>query len=65
MLKKLLSKTKLKLAFYYLDGMALCWHQNFIRSLGGQAVSWLEYIEALCCRFGGEKNPLEELIELK
>jgi len=45
--------------------MALCWHQNFIRSLRGQAVSWLEYVEALCCRFGGEKNPLEELIELK
>jgi hypothetical protein len=56
---------KLKLASYYLDGMALCWHQNFMRSLGGQVVPWPEYVEALCCRFGGERNPLEELIELK
>nr|TKS04084.1 hypothetical protein D5086_0000146390 [Populus alba] len=29
---------KLKLASYYLDDMALCWHQNFMRSLGGQIV---------------------------
>jgi hypothetical protein len=36
-----------------------------MRSLGGRVVSWSEYVEALCCRFGGEKNPLEELIELK
>ena len=56
---------KLKLASYYLDGMALCWHQNYMRSLGGQIVPWPEYVEALCCRFGGERNPLEELIELK
>ena len=56
---------KLKLASYYLDGMALCWHQNFMRSLGGQAVSWLKYVEALYYKFRGEKNPLEELIELK
>ena len=44
---------KLKLASYYLDGMASCWHQNFMRSLGGQVVSWHEYVEALCCRFRG------------
>jgi len=36
-----------------------------MRSLGGRVVSWSEYVEALCCRFGGEKTPLEELIELK
>lgn len=34
-------------------------------SLGGQVVSWQEYVEALFCRFGWEWNPLEELIELK
>jgi len=45
--------------------MALCWHQTYMKSLGGRVVSWSEYVEAFCCKFGGEKNPLEELIELK
>jgi hypothetical protein len=36
-----------------------------MRSLGGQAVSWLKYVEALYYKFRGEKNPLEEFIELK
>jgi hypothetical protein len=36
-----------------------------MKSLGGRVVSWSEYVEAFCCKFGGEKNPLEELIELK
>jgi len=63
--EEIAEQDKLKLASYYLDGMALCWHQNYMRSLGGRVVSWLEYVEAFCCRFGGEKNPLEELIELK
>jgi hypothetical protein len=36
-----------------------------MRSLGGQLVSWSEYVEDLCCRFSGERNPLEELIEFK
>jgi len=64
-MEETVEQDKLKLASYYLDGMALCWHQNYIRSLRGQVVSWSEYVEALCCRFGEEKNPLEELIELK
>jgi len=63
--EEIAEQDKLKLASYYLDGMALCWHQNFMRSLGGQAVSWLKYVEALYYKFRGEKNPLEELIELK
>jgi len=49
---------KLKLASYYLDGMVLCWHQNFMRSLGGQVVPWPEYVEALCCRFGEGKKSI-------
>jgi hypothetical protein len=56
---------KLKLTSYYLDGMALYWHQNFMRSKGGQVVTWKEYVEGLCERFGGHKDPLEELKDLK
>ena len=56
---------KLKLASYYLDGMALYWHQNYTRNLEGQEVTWTEYVDALCCRFGGQKDPLEELTEHK
>lgn len=40
--------------------MALYWHQNFMKSEGGQIVSWSKYIEAICYRFGGQKDPLEE-----
>jgi len=56
---------KLKLASYYLDGLALYWHWNFTRNMEVQGVSWAEYVDALCYRFGGQKNPLEELIEYK
>jgi hypothetical protein len=38
---------KVKMVSFYLDGMALYWHQNFIRSLRGREVIWEEYIE-LC-----------------
>ena len=44
---------KLKLASYYLHGIALYWHQNFIINLNNQGVSWGEYVEALCYRFRG------------
>ena len=56
---------KLRLASYYLDGMALYWHQNYTRNLEGQEVTWAEYVDALCCRFGGQRDPLEELTEHK
>jgi len=36
-----------------------------MRSLGNQRVSWEECVEALCYRFGGQKNLVEELIDLK
>jgi len=55
---------KLKLASDYLDGIALYWHQNFMRNLNNQSVSWGEYV-ALCYRFGGQKDPMEDLIDLK
>ena len=54
---------KLKQASYYMDDRALYWHQNFVRHRPD--VQWSEYIEALCCRFGGQKDPLEELKDLK
>ena len=54
---------KLRLASYYLDGMALYWHQNFTRNLEGGELTWTEYVEALCCRFGCQRDPLEELTE--
>ena len=56
---------KLKLASYYLDGIALYWHQNFMRNLNNHRVSWGEYVEALCNRFGGQRDPMEDLIDLK
>jgi hypothetical protein len=56
---------KLKLASYYLKGMTLYWHQNFMKSKGGQVVTWSEYIEAICYRFDGQKDPLEELKDLR
>jgi hypothetical protein len=56
---------KLKLASYYIDGMASYWHQNFTRSLGDKAISWSEYVDALCSRFRGQKDPLKELMELR
>jgi hypothetical protein len=56
---------KLKLTSYYLDGMALCWHQKYMRNLEGQEVTCGEYMEALCIRFGGQKDLLEELIDLR
>jgi hypothetical protein len=56
---------KLQIASYYLDGVALYWHQNFLRSLGNQKASWEDYVEAIYYRFGGQQDPLEELMELK
>ena len=64
-LEEIAKPDKLKLASYYLDGLALYWHQNFIRNLGRQETTWADYVEALCYRFGGQKNPLEELTEHK
>jgi len=56
---------KLTLASYYLDNMALCWHQKYMRSLEGQEVTCGEYMKALCIRFGGQTDLLEELIDLR
>lgn len=49
---------KLKLASYYLDGIVIYWHQKFIKSKRLQVVTWGEYVESICCRFGGKKDPL-------
>lgn len=56
---------KVRLASFYLDGMALYWHQNFSKSVRGRVVTWEEYTEAVCGRFGGHQDPLEELMELR
>jgi hypothetical protein len=56
---------KLQIASYYLDGVALYWYQNFMRSLGDQKTSWEDYIEAICYRFGGRQDPLKELMKLR
>ena len=47
---------KLKLASYYLDDMVLYWHQNYMYSNGDRVVTWSEYVEAICGRFGGYKT---------
>jgi hypothetical protein len=36
-----------------------------MKNQSNQRVSWGEYIEALCYRFGGQKDPMEDLIDLK
>ena len=36
-----------------------------MRSNGDRVVTWSEYVEAICGRFGGYKDPLEELKDLK
>ena len=36
-----------------------------MRSIGNQVVTWNDYVEALYYRFGGQKNPLKELKDLK
>jgi hypothetical protein len=34
-----------------------------MRSLGGQEVTWEEYVEASCAKFGGQKYTLKELMK--
>nr|TKS06826.1 hypothetical protein D5086_0000120230 [Populus alba] len=63
--EEVLNAEKLKLASYYLDDMALYWHPNFMHSNSDKVVTWNEYVEAICERFGGHKDPLEELKDLK
>lgn len=63
-IEEILEVNKLKLATYYLDGMELYWHENFM-SMGDQGVIWNEYIEVSYYRFGGQKDPLEELKDLE
>lgn len=64
-LEEIPENDKLKLASYYLDGMALYWHQNYTRNLEGQELTWPEYVDALYYRFGGQRDPLEELTKHK
>jgi hypothetical protein len=45
--------------------VALYWHQNFTRSIRGRVTTWEEYTEALYGWFGGQQDPLEELMELR
>ena len=55
---------KLKIVSYYLDGMALYWHHNFMKGKNDQCISQNEYVEAICSRFGGQKDLLKELNDL-
>nr|TKS09199.1 hypothetical protein D5086_0000096030 [Populus alba] len=64
-IEEVADEEKLQIASYYLDGVALYWHQNFLRSLGDQKTSWEDYVEAICYRFGEMQDPLEELMELR
>nr|TKR68940.1 hypothetical protein D5086_0000308800 [Populus alba] len=56
---------KLKLASYYLDGVALYWHHNCMKGVGNERVTSGDYLEALCATFVGQKDPLKELMELR
>lgn len=65
-IKEIVKAKNLKLTFYYLDGMASYQHQNFMKkSKSDQRVTWGEYVEAICCRFGGQNDPLKELKDLR
>jgi hypothetical protein len=64
-IEEVATSEKLEIASYYLDGVALYWHQNFLKSLGNQKSSWEDYVETICYWFGGQQDPLEELMELK
>jgi len=64
-MKEIKEIEKVKLASFYLDGMALYWHQNFTRSTRGRVATWEEYTEALCGRFSGQQDHLKELMELR
>jgi hypothetical protein len=55
----------LRIASYYLESVALYWHQNFLRSAENQRATWEEYMEAISCQFERQQDPLEELMELK
>lgn len=60
---------KLKLASYYLNNMALCWQQKYIRSFEGHEVTCGEYMEAyvlgLWIKMMDQNDLLEELINLR
>jgi len=64
-IEEIANTDKLRIASYYLEGVALYWHQNFLRSTANQGVTWEEYVEAIGCRFGWQQDPLEALMELK
>ena len=63
-MEEIVETNKLKLTSYYLNGMALYWHHNFM-STEGQLVTWNEYVEIMCSRSVGQKNPLEEFKDPK
>jgi hypothetical protein len=54
---------KLQITSYYIDGIALYWHQKNFRSFGNQRATWEEYVEAICHRFEGQQDPLKDLME--
>ncbi|XP_059315524.1 uncharacterized protein LOC132066177 [Lycium ferocissimum] len=58
---------RLKLAAIHFEGVALQWHQGFLRSRPpGTTLTWEEYIYALADRFGAEyTDPMTELIRTK
>jgi len=64
-IEEIANTDKLRITSYYLEGVALYWHQNFLRSAENQRATWEEYVEAIRCRFGGQQDPLEELMKLK
>jgi hypothetical protein len=36
-----------------------------MKGVGNERVTWGDYLEGLCARFGGQKDPLKELMELR
>ena len=64
-IEEIANTDKLRITSYYLEGVALYWHQNFLRSATNQETTWEEYVEAISCKFGGQQDPLEAIMELK
>ncbi|KAG8386544.1 hypothetical protein BUALT_Bualt03G0159400 [Buddleja alternifolia] len=61
-------ETRVRLAAIYLEGKALQWHQNFMRTRSDKRMpNWGEYVTALQDRFGSFlfEDPMSELMNLR
>lgn len=59
-------EAKVKLAAIHMEGMALQWHQGYMKSRGYALPGWGEYVMALTARFGAlYDDPMTDLKNLR